>query len=68
MCIEEVYSEVETCCKALSERLDSSPYFFGSKPTELGKARRHNTLLGYGSLYSLIVKLHLSDLQIDRFR
>jgi hypothetical protein len=35
---EEVYSEVETCCRALSERLDNSAYFFGSKPTELGKS------------------------------
>jgi len=33
--LEDVYTEVETCCKALSERLDSSQYFFGSKPTEL---------------------------------
>ena len=36
VCVEEVYSEVETCFKALSERLDNSTYFFGSKPTELG--------------------------------
>jgi hypothetical protein len=35
---EEVYSEVESCCRALSERLDNSAYFFGSKPTELGKS------------------------------
>jgi len=33
--LEEVYGEVETCCRALSERLDSSLYFFGSRPTEL---------------------------------
>lgn len=33
--LEEVYTEVETCCRALSERLDSSPFFFGSRPTEL---------------------------------
>ena len=33
--LEEVYTEVETCCRALSERLDNSPYFFGQRPTEL---------------------------------
>jgi len=33
--MEDVYSEVETCCRALSERLDMSPYFFGARPTEL---------------------------------
>jgi len=33
--MEDVYNEVETCCKALSERLDNSLFFFGSRPTEL---------------------------------
>jgi len=33
--MEDVYGEVETCCRALSERLDNSPFFFGSRPTEL---------------------------------
>lgn len=33
--LEDVYQEVDTCCRALSERLDNSPYFFGSRPTEL---------------------------------
>lgn len=33
--LEEVYNEVETCCRALSERLDNGQFFFGSKPTEL---------------------------------
>jgi len=33
--LEEVYQEVDTCCRALSERLDNSPFFFGSRPTEL---------------------------------
>ena len=33
--VEDVYSEMETCCRALSERLENNPYFFGSRPTEL---------------------------------
>ena len=33
--VEDVYSEMETCCRALSERLETSPYFFGNRPTEL---------------------------------
>lgn len=33
--IEQVYEEVDTCCSALSERLDENKYFFGDKPTEL---------------------------------
>jgi len=33
--LEDVYTEVESCCRALSERLDAAQYFFGSKPTEL---------------------------------
>lgn len=33
--IEDVLEEVESCCGALAERLDKSPYFYGEKPTEL---------------------------------
>ena len=33
--LEEVYSEVENCCQALSERLENQRYFFNNKPTEL---------------------------------
>lgn len=33
--IEDVLTEVESCCTALSERLDKSSYFYGEKPTEL---------------------------------
>lgn len=33
--VDEVYDEVDTCCTALSERLDDNKYFFGDKPTEL---------------------------------
>jgi metaxin len=33
--MEEVYNEVETCCQALSNKLDKKQFFFGSKPTEL---------------------------------
>ena len=29
--LEEVYKEVENCCQALSERLDSQQYFFNNK-------------------------------------
>lgn len=33
--IEEVLEEVNSCCSALSERLEDNMYFFGDKPTEL---------------------------------
>lgn len=33
--IEEVYSEVDNCCRALSQRLENLPFFFGNSPTEL---------------------------------
>ncbi|XP_033335875.1 metaxin-2 isoform X1 [Megalopta genalis] len=33
--IQEVCTEVENCCKALSERLDDKEYFSGGKPTEV---------------------------------
>ena len=29
--LEEVYSEVDNCCHALSERLDDQAYFFNNK-------------------------------------
>ena len=29
--LEEVYNDVEQCCKALSERLDNQQYFFNNK-------------------------------------
>lgn len=45
--LDEVYSEVETCCRALSERLDSSAFFFGSKPTELDA-------LVFGHLFTIL--------------
>jgi len=45
--LEEVYNEVETCCRALSERLDVSKYFFGSKPTELDA-------LVFGHLFTIL--------------
>jgi len=45
--LDEVYSEVETCCKALSERLDSAPFFFGNKPTELDA-------LVFGHLFTIL--------------
>jgi len=45
--VEEVYTEVETCCRALSERLDSSHYFFGNRPTELDA-------LVFGHVFSIL--------------
>jgi len=45
--LEEVYSEVDTCCKALSERLDNTHYFFGSRPTELDA-------LVFGHLFAIL--------------
>jgi len=45
--IEDVYNEIENCCRALSERLDNSQYFFGSRPTELDA-------LVFGHIFSLL--------------
>jgi len=45
--LEEVYTEVENCCKALSERLDNETFFFGSRPTELDA-------LVFGHLFALL--------------
>lgn len=45
--IEEVYSEVENCCQALSERLDKQQYFFNNKPTELDA-------LVFGHLFNIL--------------
>ncbi|KAK7792350.1 hypothetical protein R5R35_009958 [Gryllus longicercus] len=33
--LDEVYSEIESCCNALSQRLEDQKYFFGDRPTEL---------------------------------
>uniref|UniRef100_A0A2P2I705 Metaxin-2 n=1 Tax=Hirondellea gigas TaxID=1518452 RepID=A0A2P2I705_9CRUS len=33
--LQEVYGEVDNCCRALSERLENQPFFFGNSPTEL---------------------------------
>uniref|UniRef100_A0A1B6EAB1 GST C-terminal domain-containing protein n=1 Tax=Clastoptera arizonana TaxID=38151 RepID=A0A1B6EAB1_9HEMI len=33
--LEEVHSEVDTCCSALSNYLEDKKYYFGDKPTEL---------------------------------
>ncbi|XP_076653289.1 metaxin-2 isoform X2 [Halictus rubicundus] len=46
--VEEVCNEVENCCKALSERLDSNEYFSGDKtPNELDA-------LVFGHIFSII--------------
>ncbi|XP_065168684.1 metaxin-2-like isoform X2 [Atheta coriaria] len=45
--LEEVYNDVETCCQALTDRLDNNPYFFGTKPTEL-------EALIFGHLYTIL--------------
>jgi metaxin len=44
---DEVYTEVETCCRALSERLDDAQFFFGSRPTELDA-------LVFGHLFTIL--------------
>ncbi|RWS31482.1 Metaxin-2-like protein [Leptotrombidium deliense] len=33
--VDEVLGEVESCCQALSDRLENRNYFFGDSPTEL---------------------------------
>ncbi|KAK9679772.1 Thioredoxin-like [Popillia japonica] len=43
----EVFQEVETCCQALTDRLENNTYFFGTKFTEL------DALL-YGHVYTLL--------------
>ena len=45
--VEDVYAEVENCCRALSERLDNSLYFFGKRPTELDA-------LVFGHIFSIL--------------
>jgi len=45
--LEEVYSEVDTCCKALAERLSNSQFFFGARPTELDA-------LVFGHLFAIL--------------
>jgi len=47
--LDEVYAEVEHCCQALSERLDSSGnrFFFNGKPTELDA-------LVFGHLFAIL--------------
>lgn len=54
--IDEVYAEVNTCCLALSQRLDNQNYFFGNSPCELDA-------LVFGHLYTLIVTL-LPDVRL----
>ncbi|XP_022912985.2 metaxin-2 isoform X2 [Onthophagus taurus] len=45
--LKEVFQEVETCCQALTDRLEGSIYFFGDRFTEL------DALL-YGHIYTLL--------------
>ena len=45
--VEDVYTEIENCCRALSERLDNSLYFFGKRPTELDA-------LVFGHIFSIL--------------
>ncbi|KAI1280853.1 Metaxin-2 [Halotydeus destructor] len=54
---EQVLSEVEDTCQALSERLNNRAYFFGEKPTELDA-------LVYGHL-SAIMATPLPDNSLD---
>ncbi|KAI8479064.1 Metaxin-2 [Branchiostoma belcheri] len=45
--LEEVYDEVDNCCKALSQRLGNHHYFFKQGPTELDA-------LVFGHLYTIL--------------
>lgn len=45
--LDEVYTEVDNCCHALSERLDKQTFFFNNKPTELDA-------MVFGHLYTII--------------
>ena len=45
--IDDVYNEVDNCCRALSERLENGQYFFGSRPTELDA-------LVFGHIFSIL--------------
>nr|CAD7193865.1 unnamed protein product [Timema douglasi] len=45
--LDEVYQEVENCCKSLSERLEKKDYFFGARPSDI------DALL-YGHLYTIL--------------
>ncbi|CAH1979633.1 unnamed protein product [Acanthoscelides obtectus] len=54
--LEDVFSEVETCCEALNTRLDGKPYFFEEGPTELDA-------LVFGHLFTILTTpLPRSDL------
>ncbi|CAG0914087.1 unnamed protein product [Notodromas monacha] len=55
--LEKVYSEIDNCCRVLSERLGSQKYFFGNKPTELDA-------LVFGHLFSLLTT-HLPDSRLS---
>lgn len=44
---DEVCEEVQTCCQALSERLEKQEFFFGKKPTELDA-------LVFGHIFTLL--------------
>lgn len=44
--LEEIFREVELCCKHLSQRLGNNKYFFGRKYTEMDA-------LVYGHIYAL---------------
>lgn len=45
--LDEVYTAVDNCCQALSERLDTQTYFFNNKPTELDA-------LVFGHLFTIL--------------
>uniref|UniRef100_T1JEZ3 Metaxin glutathione S-transferase domain-containing protein n=1 Tax=Strigamia maritima TaxID=126957 RepID=T1JEZ3_STRMM len=45
--VDEVYTEIDTCCHALSERLDKLGFFFNNKPTELDA-------LVFGHLFTIL--------------
>ncbi|KAF2347705.1 Metaxin glutathione S-transferase domain [Trinorchestia longiramus] len=45
--LKEVYGEVDNCCRALAERLENKPFFFGKSGTELDA-------VVFGHLYTLL--------------
>jgi len=54
--LEQVYAEVDNCCRALNQRLDNQTYFFGDRPCELDA-------LVYGHLFTMLTTV-LPDVRL----
>ncbi|GAB6032013.1 hypothetical protein CHUAL_010388 [Chamberlinius hualienensis] len=52
--LDEIYNQVDECCRALSDRLNEGIYFFNNKPTELDA-------LVFGHLFTLLTTSLLDD-------